>query len=328
MSRSSVQRRVRQGALLFGLVLGPLGVACAKATAVDEMVASDGGELASDVDQDGIDDSFERQLMLTFAPEVRLHPADWTRPANVDWYLTKVALRFSHDHCSDHQVLALGEATQANLAQQTHPTENLVCFHTSTIDKSSDPHGELFLQPEDDAVHEGLSSPSEWRMYGHVKKSSTVARGYDVQFWFFYAYDFAAYGFNHEGDWEHITVSTTASGELVSVWYAEHNYGTRYTKSDLSWNGTHPIVYSAIGTHASYPRAGDWPTHYPTFTDRTKAGGPAWQGWKNIVNVGEKAHPMEGQTFIQYGGRWGEIGALGGTSGPMTPSAQRSWNEL
>jgi hypothetical protein len=46
----------------------------------------------TDDDQDGIPDQLESQLMERFGPELRLPPddIDWTRPANVDWYLRTV----------------------------------------------------------------------------------------------------------------------------------------------------------------------------------------------------------------------------------------------
>ncbi|HEY0094388.1 MAG TPA: hypothetical protein VGB96_08695, partial [Archangium sp.] len=51
--------------------------------------------LLVDADADGIDDGLEDQLAAKFAPEVRLAPLsiDWTRPANVDWYLARVHMR-------------------------------------------------------------------------------------------------------------------------------------------------------------------------------------------------------------------------------------------
>ena len=87
--------------------------------------------------------------------------------------------------------------------------------------------------------------------------------------------------------------------------------------------------HSASSRHIN---AGSHDTHYPTFTDETRDGGPVWQTWKNVVNVGEKGRALNGQSFIDYGGRWGQIGILNGsvnlgTSGPDTPSVQGSWNQ-
>jgi len=309
-----------------------LGVLLLVGCGAGEEISTDDDALTGDVDQDGIQDAFEKKLILEYAPEVRLHPNDWTRPANVDWYLDRTSLRFSHEHCPDHEVLSAGEATQTTLSQQKHATTNFFCGHTSTIESSNDAHGEFFLHPTSDDVHRGIADGSAWKMYAHVKKSAVASGGYDVQFWFFYAYDFFKYGLNHEADWEHITVTTDANGKVVTVWYAQHDYGVRYERGDLAWSGTHPVVYSAIGTHASYATAGEFPTHWPTMPDHTANGGPVWRGWQNVVNVGEKHHPMKGQRFIEYGGRWGAEGLFDarystGTAAPMTPTVQGAWSK-
>lgn len=282
----------------------------------------------TDADADGIDDGLEDQLAAKFAPEVRLAPdsIDWTRPANVDWYLARVSMRFDHSGCPDCQVLALGSLTQANLSAQTHNMKSgLFCSHNSTAYGSSASHKEFFLQPPDDATHNGSAS-SGWKVYVHAKKSTLVSGGYDIQYWFFYAYNDSYASVNHEADWEHITVTADSASNFYSAWYAAHSGGKRYSASQLQWNGTHPIVYSADGSHASYPSVGTFPTEVTGFDDHTYSGGPVWQTWNNWVNVGEKAAPRNGQTFIKYGGRWGEVGELEDTSGPQGPSFQGSWS--
>ncbi|MFE8599619.1 Vps62-related protein [Archangium violaceum] len=283
--------------------------------------------LITDVDLDGIDDAFEDQLAAKFAPEVRLAPdsIDWARPANVDWYLARVHMRFDHSGCPDCEVLALATPTQSNLSTQSHKTKGTFCTHTSTVYASNASRKEFFLQPPDDNVHKGTTS-SGWRVYVHTKKSVVVSGGYDIQYWFFYPYNDSYASVNHEADWEHITVSTDAVGNFQSAWYAAHSGGHRYTASQLKWNGTHPIVYSADGSHASYPTAGTYPTEVSGFDDHSYEGGPVWQTWNNWVNVGEKNAPRNGQNFIKYGGRWGEVGELDATSGPQGPSFQGAWN--
>lgn len=99
----------------------------------------------------------------------------------------------------------------------------------------------------------------------------------------------------------------------------------RYSAAQLKWNGNHPVVYSADGSHASYPSAGDWPIALDQ-KDHTYEGGPVWSTWNNWVNVGEKSASRNNQLFIKYGGRWGEVGELEDTSGPQGPSFQGSWS--
>jgi len=306
----------------FSLLLLMFVAAGCGAPLTDEEVASD---LTGDNDGDGIADSVEASLMARFSPTVRLDPSDTTRPANVDWYLPYVHMRFNHPHCPDHQVLADGTVDQGKLSTQTHPTDNIICSHTSTIYSSGSSHAEFFLQPTDTSIWSGTAA-SGWRTYVHVKKSSLVSGGYDVQYWFFYAYDDGPLDFNHEADWEHITVTANADQSFASAWYAQHNSGTRYSASQLHFvNGTHPVVYSAKGTHASYPSAGSFDVTLG-FTDYTSDGGPSYDTASNQVNVGEIGAPLSGQTFIKYGGGWGEIGSTSYTTGPRTPSYQPTWN--
>jgi hypothetical protein len=303
-------------------------VACGAPAEEDASIGERADALLADADADGLDDTIEDQLAAKFAPEVRLAPLsiDWTRPANVDWYLSRVHMRFDHAGCPDCQVLALGTPTQSNLSAQAHSTKNWLCSHTSTSYLSNQSHKEFFLQPPDDAVHNGAPS-TEWRVYVHVKPSVVVSGGYDIQYWFFYPYNDFIASANHEADWEHITVTTDGAGNFQSAWYAQHSDGVRFTASQLLWNGTHPVVYSADGSHASYPAVGDWALILGAY-DHTYGGGPVWQTWTNWVNVGEKGAPRNGQLFIKYGGRWGEVGELEDTSGPQGPSFQGSWSKF
>jgi len=131
------------------------------------------------------------------------------------------------------------------------------------------------------------------------------AAAYDIQIWFFYAYNVGALGFNHQADWEHITISVSSDLAFVSAYYAEHRGGRRFDRAaQLGWvDATHPVVYAARGTHASYPSAGAYRT--PALIDRCYDGGPRWETWKNFVNLGEHDHVLGGQDWARYDGRWG-----------------------
>jgi Vacuolar protein sorting-associated protein 62 len=301
----------------------------------------------TDADGDGIADELEDYLIAQFAPQLRLAPdnIDWTRPANVDWYLPKVHMRFDHPNCPDHQVLAIGQVTADSVWRQTHPTSSGIaplCSHTSTTLASGTStatftkHEDFFLQPEDDdLVHPGIppSRSSEWRVYGHVRKSGYVrasdrkAAAYDVQIWFFYAYNDSVGGVNHEADWEHATISVTSDLDVVSVYFSAHSDGNRFDDlTKLAWTGrTHPVGYSADGSHAVYESAGEHPSAVPGFPDHTYDGGPIWETWNNFTNLGERGKILHGQSWAQYDGRWGEVGAIEDTSGPVGPMYNGRW---
>ena len=283
--------------------------------------------LQTDVDGDAIPDMWEDMLAVKFAPELHLPPAseDWTRPANVDWYLARVHMRFEHDGCGDCQVLAVGAVTQENMWQQSHRGKNWLCAHKGSRYASTEPTN-FFLQPPNDSTHSGAPQ-SEWRAYDHVYRTSG---GYEIQYWFFFPYNDSVGSFNHEADWEHITVRVDEAGEFVSAWYAQHEGGQRYMAGALTFvDDTHPQVWVADGSHASFPSAGSFDIpNVPGFDDHTYNDGPVWQTWTSLVHVGEKARPRGGQDFIRYGGRWGEYGNTSVTTGPRGPSFQDAWDRF
>ena len=298
-----------------------------------------------DRDRDCIQDSTENALARMFAPEVRLAPKskDKYRPSSVDWYLARVHMRFDHKSCRDHEVLGKGKVTQRNISTQSHRLNKSLCRHKNTRVRSSQREDRFFLQPPSDKTHFG-GPASDWRAYVHAKKSSLVKGGVDLQYWFFYPYNdspdprIARDKFNHEGDWEQVTITVTPKKTFHSMFCSAHHGGDRYFekrgKHRVTFvNRTHPVVYSASGSHANYPKTGTWPFALKgTLKDYTFDGGPKWRTWQNFINVGEKRYPLNGQTFIQYGGRWGEVGSRilrelgrGETSGPIGPAFKDNW---
>lgn len=292
-----------------------------------EQCASANDCVQTDNDADGVPDMWEDKIAFRFAPELHLAPPskDWTRPANVDWYLERVHMRFEHDDCGDCQVLGAGAITQDNMWQQSHRGKNWRCAHKGSWHDSTEPTN-FFLQPPSDSTHHG-AHPEDWRAYDHVRR---ISGGFDIQYWFFFAYNDSVGPFNHEADWEHITVRVDDDGNFLSAWYAQHEGGKRYNASSLVFvNDTHPQVWVADGSHASYPSKGSFDIPgVPSFDDHTYDGGPIWSTWTSLVHVGEKNEPRGGQNFIRYGGRWGEHGTNSHTTGPRGPSFQGAWDSF
>jgi hypothetical protein len=339
------------------MVLGALAAATAVGCATDPGAPPGGGEDPpsgppfvvtdpTDADGDGLPEQLEDYLMTEFGPELRLPPddVDWTRPANVDWYLPKVRMRFDHPLCPDDggNLLDVGAITFDNIHAQRHFTKSSglgLCRHNDgAADQRSSNQGhlEFFLQAEDDAlVHPGIppARSAEWRTYIHVRPSAYVrgdgqAAAYDLQVWYFFAYnDFVATA-NHEADWEHLTVSISEDFKIVSVYLATHDTGERYDDlSALEWAaGTHVVGYIADGSHATYPSAGEHAGPVPGVNDHAYTGGPVWSTWKNYANLGEIGKILGGQTWAAYGGRWGEVGETSFTSGPPGPMFHGSWD--
>lgn len=141
----------------------------------------------------------------------------------------------------------------------------------------------------------------------------------------------------HEGDWERVSVLLRPgpqAGRYVPL-SVRYHYHDEYR--DVPWAAvdrvgtgadepTHPVVFSARGSHASYPRAG-------SYENVVKVGGvrrlvvhdnavachecPQWRTWQMLVDA-------ETQPWYGFGGAWGRAGRIGGTTGPLGPSRYKA----
>ncbi len=291
-----------------------------------------------DYDFDGIEDADEEVLIQTYAPQIRLHPDDGTKPSSVYWYMPRTHMRYTHNNCPDCEIISHGNVTNSNITAQSHQNKPFFCFHSGSYKYSSSyspsDHQTGFFLQQNDSTHPGASNSSDWQVYAHVYPAYNG--GVAIQYWFFYPYNDWISGLNHEGDWENIIVLLDSNWNVEKLSYAQHNGYTDYEGEEIhqkiQWiDGTHPVVFSAKGSHASY--AGVFLTFCSSFLlDFCSSSGTWWNTWQvggGVVNVGEKSYPLNGCNWLRYSGRWGEIGLLfGHTSGPKGPAYQSdSWNK-
>jgi hypothetical protein len=317
-----------------------------------------------DNDGDGIDDGIEMDLADQYAPVLYMPnlisraeagwgiSGDWTWPATVSWYLPQVRMRMHHNNCPDHQMLDFGQVNTTSMLQQAHRRylrkwyggcEHEGSYLYSNRDWHDDDH--YFLQAgNDDVVHPGIRDPAQWRGYFHAYPNSIG--GVSIQYWIFYPYNDFVGGFNHEGDWEHINVRLNASQQVDGVWYAQHNGITFYYPWDISWYGSHPQVWVADGSHASYRSESECDaliegaddSCWTNYSQRWFTwGGDSWSSDAGIrggalINMGEMPNggshqPISGQEWIRYSGRWGEKGSTAHTNGPRGPGYQDNWRK-
>jgi hypothetical protein len=69
---------------------------------------------------------------------------------------------------------------------------------------------------------------------------------------------------------------------------------------------THPIAYSAIGSHASLPTPGFG------HVDVGDPDGPRWRTWEALISI------VEGPWY-GFGGAWGRVGKVRDATGPLGP---------
>src|SRR5205085_4951784 len=196
-------------------------------------------------------------------------------------------------------------------------------------------------QDDSDEIRQGIRSIPGNPIYPGAPVFYEYVPGRYVTYWFFYAYDDFSFPHpllgdvslqRHEGDWERVSIQLDSNDSALNVFYYSHHDGEiAYWETIDKYQGTHPIVFSAKGSHASYPNEGLHQTQcYEGYcahdsTDR----GPQWLTWNNLQNV--KTKPWYG-----FGGAWGQVDALntpvgsfagGDYTGPLGPSRYKNSRE-
>lgn len=149
-----------------------------------------------------------------------------------------------------------------------------------------------------------------------------------IQYWFFYFYND---WFNkHEGDWEMIQVMLDRTGKPEWVVYSQHQGGTRRLWRDVPVeNGTHPIVYVALGSHANYfwgdeqfPHGQVVGNSQVEVLDRT---GKQGRILPKLILLPEHRPASTGEdlatdlAWMNFAGHWGETTTVPDFSGPLGP---------
>jgi hypothetical protein len=144
-----------------------------------------------------------------------------------------------------------------------------------------------------------------------------IGKGWWITYWLFYAFN-SKEADQHEGDWERISVRFDRHAEPQRIAYYAHTGRPRVCAFDkLSTVGKrHPVVFSALGSHASYPAPGEFRIGAGGKIDRADERGARWSTWLSGVRSAR-------QPWYGFGGAWGQRGSNGTTTGPAGPG-QRS----
>ena len=237
-----------------------------------------------------------KTLVDTYAPVIKLCSAtilgisysEDTRPCSIEWYLQQCDLY------------------NGNTLLLSNPSPNDLVAHNVAG---------VYLKQRSSTTYTGNLDTAV--CYAHVialpppgtPGFDSVPDGLDIQYWFFYAYN-GKLGFilpmnltgEHEGDWEHITVrlsnaSDPGSRAIAGIFYAAHGAAEGSWLTDQAsgttpvsgkyvlLNETHPLVYAAWHSHASYEDTGlqgRWRTAW--MANDVTGDGPQWGGsGKNVL---------------------------------------------
>lgn len=185
---------------------------------------------------------------------------------------------------------------------------------------------------------------------GPVVYGASLRRGsrIDLQYWLWYPWDVYSPTVPpgelwqvHEGDWEAVSVIVDAKGRPLVVGYSEHGAGARRDWAKAPKQGTRPVVYVALGSHANYPTAGTQPFDPrvvdPIFVSVIRQNGqtPAdHTGRGRVVRPALVRVTATSPAWMTFAGGWGEDGYLrtpGGApqsysgTGPKGPAFHEQW---
>jgi hypothetical protein len=208
------------------------------------------------------------------------------------------------------------------------------------------------------ACYAGAASGAASVVYGRVTRDG---RATVLQYWYFYFGNFYSYTYPpsdllwqaHEGDWEVVNVVLSPGRGPRYVGYSQHCAGEVRRWSQVPrWNGHHPIVHVAIGSHANYFEAGTHPIQVeclpaPVLSFFRQSGlalpndvagdgptaGPARVG--GAVTAVERIADASDPAWVVFPGIWGEIHYFRAPSvgtvplgfSPVGPASHDVWRE-
>jgi hypothetical protein len=275
------------------------------------------------------------QAIHQYAPVVYMAKGEEYRAANAGEFINNSSLKWSHQkkgkdevHAGEHQIkhAALGRGGYSDKARNDKEEDVGDAIASNADARPKDGRGPgkdegFYLDLNDDnqkSRRPGTDAP----VYYEAKD-----RHY-ITYWFFYAFNQGPVGWpasgtdDHEGDWERICVRLDSNNRATEVAFFQHDGHKTLPWSKVTKEGaTHPVVYSAKGSHASYESPGSKGLKFkgaPTTVKDHASKAPGWapappHGPTHLRNV-------EDEAWFGYGGAWGEPGSIKETTGPQGPS--------
>lgn len=260
------------------------------------------------------------QEIQQFAPVVRIHPSEEYRPMSPDVFIANSRFRHHRGWQSDQGYHRVNNAwVTTNSHDPVYygiPTNVLAAYALHADGKNRRPRDSncgdsynVFLQSAGRLT--GPTAPNGVvPAYYHYRRTGST---HQIQYWWFCGFNDSLATFNHQGDWEHVTVHVRGD-RIVGVYFAAHEGGTFVSAgAGLRFSGERPLVYMAKGSHASYYTSGSFFGGLDSASD----SGPEW-------DTSRLLRPLATQPWRDFAGAWGEIGTIATTTGPLGPWHKRN----
>ncbi len=287
-------------------------------------------------------------LAVRFAPKLWLHSCENLFPSDPQWFMRRVDMKFTRKG-SDRNITSF--VSESNIASRSFRDGSSSCRKHD--DRSGHGYPSNFYMQiqnyQETQTRLGSRDLTDLKLVVSIRDREGYSDHKTIQYWMFYPYNALChlpfcYNPNatgcgvegaHEGDWERITVIYSKSQDkAVRVYMASHDAeGRYYSPRQITWIDDHPIVYSAVGSHASYSKAG---TFYRGIlpADHTNQGTPieTWTLDNYVIENCDTWGCLDVAgvpNFIKYSGFWGELGAtfanIAPGNGPIGPAYRREF---
>lgn len=238
------------------------------------------------------------EILKQYAPLIYLHSQEKYFPCSVEWFASQSSLW--------KITSSTKEAIQKRSPKKKiFDAGDLKAQDISKLKNYTD--AQYFLKPKSKKMLTGeplADNKCQAPCYAHMLNKADG--GFLIQYLFFYAYNGptltigpVSFG-THEGDWEHIDVHVGADYSITDIFLAAHGanrFGVYANLKKLGWyENTHPIIYSSLYGHSSYPEIMTIPNKA---LDRTNKGA-TWDTQHAIIDI-----DAPGQEWIQFRGFWG-----------------------
>lgn len=312
----------------------------------------------TNMDDSGIDENISKitnnksnaALATRFAPKIWLHSCENLYPSDPKWFMDRTDMRFTK---KGNDPTIITNVTSYNINKQSYVEGSSSCRKHNEKSGGGYPSNFYLQIPNDsneDDTRRGNSTISQLKLVVSIRDREGFPGLKTIQYWMFYPFNALCSttfctnnsatecGLDgaHEGDWEHITVVYNESTDsAVSVYMSAHEgEGRYYSPAEIVWENEHPVIYSALGSHASYNVAGtiNRPGILPNDYTNQGTAIASWTLNNYLIEDCDTYGCLDVpgvENFIEYSGYWGELGAtflnpIPG-SGPRGPAYKRQF---
>jgi hypothetical protein len=300
--------------------------------------------------------SAEDQIRLArlYAPRVWLHTAERFGPLEPASFIRESELGW-HLHRTTRKVESRGQVVLSRLGRKCRDAPaGCYAFNDYLAHEHTRPYSTRAKRPRGLAPRRGfVLNVKDSARSGQSRRNPEVPVYFEFRrtsdellltYWFFYGYsrphvlggvggaeaEALKKNLSHEGDWESIDVALSPDGtNPLGVYLYGHGTPTRVPWEQVCTVDSdpaacrlgppgHPVVFSALDSHASYAKAG-----------QTKVCGPLGcavdrrdQGWRwDTWSAEDGVRPVRSEPWYGFGGAWGAAGTVSDTTGPLGPRA-------